>query len=244
MRTAFYPPHSGRSPPHIPALRICASHAGEGHDAVGSAGVAVYAKEAVGEDPALQETSKLSLDESRRRAVAITGPGQKRFQLVGDDSIEDGLVRPSRNVRARGDASGSDGGVQGPACRTSAMLPRERQKDASRSCGQATLASAESNAVAGRRSSDDAVAARRRQHPLGPVLPGRIARVHERVPEARAEPFREGRGRTNSSRPPLPEGRRVRAPIAGSLRATSCSPSSPGRRRAGGSGKPTSRSCR
>jgi hypothetical protein len=84
----------------------------------------VYAKEPVGEDPALQEASELSLDKTWRWATAVTGPGEKRLELLGDDLVQDSFVCPAGIVGARGDASGSNGGVEGPRRRAVAMLAR------------------------------------------------------------------------------------------------------------------------
>jgi len=72
----------------------------------------MYAKKSVGEDPALQEASELSLDKAWRWATAVAGPGKKRFELLGDDLVQDIFVWSAGIVRARGDASGSNGGVE------------------------------------------------------------------------------------------------------------------------------------
>jgi hypothetical protein len=72
------------------------------------------AQESVGEDPALQEVPVLSLDEPRRGLAAVAGLGEKRFELLRDDLVENGLVCPAGSVFVRGDASVTSGGVQGP----------------------------------------------------------------------------------------------------------------------------------
>ena len=84
----------------------------------------MYAQEPVGEDPTLQEASELSLDKAWRWATAVAGPGEKRLELLGDDLVQDSFVCPTGIVGARGDASGSNGGVEGPRRRAVAMLAR------------------------------------------------------------------------------------------------------------------------
>jgi hypothetical protein len=78
-----------------------ASLAGEGHQAVAAAGVTVDAQEAVGEDATLKEAPELPLHEARRRPA---GPGQERLQSLGDDCLEERLLRPARCVNGRGSA--------------------------------------------------------------------------------------------------------------------------------------------
>ena len=83
-------------------------------------------QESVGEDTALEKVPELSLDEARGRAITTAGPGEKRFEPLRDDLVKDGLVCPAGSVGGRGSASGSSGGVEGPA-RTNggtAMLAR------------------------------------------------------------------------------------------------------------------------
>ncbi len=82
------------------------------------------AQESVGEDPALQKAPELSLDEARWRATAVAGPSEKRLELLRDDLVQDCFVCPAGSVDARGDASGSNGGVEGPRRRAVAMLAR------------------------------------------------------------------------------------------------------------------------
>jgi hypothetical protein len=65
------------------------------------------AQESVGEDPALQEVPEFGL-------AAVAGLGEKRFELLRDDLVENGLVCPAGSVFVRGDASVTSGGVQGP----------------------------------------------------------------------------------------------------------------------------------
>ena len=84
----------------------------------------MYAKEPVGEDPALQEASELSLDKTWRWATAVAGPGEKRLELLGDDLVQDSFVCPAGIVGARGDASGSEGGFGGPRRGWEIMLAR------------------------------------------------------------------------------------------------------------------------
>ena len=81
-------------------------------------------QESAGEDPALQKAPDLSLDETRRRASVVGGPGEKSLELLGVDLVKDSLVCPARSIDGRGDASGSNGGVEGPRCGAVAMLAR------------------------------------------------------------------------------------------------------------------------
>ena len=83
-----------------------------------------FVQESVGEDPALQEASELSLDEAWRWVTTVAGPGEKRLELPGDDLAQDSVVCPAGIVGARGDASGSNGGVEEPRRRAVAMLSR------------------------------------------------------------------------------------------------------------------------
>ena len=46
--------------------------------------------------------------------AAVAGLGEKRFELLRDDLVENGLVCPAGSVFVRGDASVTSGGVQGP----------------------------------------------------------------------------------------------------------------------------------
>jgi len=87
----------------------------------------VNPQEPVSEDPALQKVPELSLDEARRRAIAVAGPGEKSLELLGDDLVKGSLVCSARSVGGRGDASGSNGGVEGLRCGAAAMLARRRQ---------------------------------------------------------------------------------------------------------------------
>jgi hypothetical protein len=84
----------------------------------------------VGEDPALQESPELSLDEPWRGAAAVAGPGEKRLELFRDDVVENGLVRPARSVGVRECASGTIGGVDGRRYWT----PGTRAQSATRRC--------------------------------------------------------------------------------------------------------------
>ncbi len=54
------------------------------------------------EDPALQKLPELSLDEARRRAIAVEGPGEKSLELLGDDLVKGSLLCPARGVGVRG----------------------------------------------------------------------------------------------------------------------------------------------
>jgi hypothetical protein len=82
------------------------------------------AQESVGEDPALQKSSKLSLDETRRRAIAGAGPCEKCLEVFADHLVKDSLVWAAGSVGGRGEASGSDGGFEGPRRGAETMLAR------------------------------------------------------------------------------------------------------------------------
>ena len=87
---------------------------GEGYEPVAAASVAMHAQKSVGENSALQKAPELSFDEARRWATAVAGPGEKRLELLRDNLVQDSFVCPAGSVRARGDASGRNGGVEGP----------------------------------------------------------------------------------------------------------------------------------
>jgi hypothetical protein len=91
----------GRRIRHAPSAARgteAAALAREGDDTVEPALVAVYAHEAVGEDSAAQEGSKLALDEARRWALTGTGADQEGLQLVLDDAVEHALLGAAAHV--------------------------------------------------------------------------------------------------------------------------------------------------
>jgi len=63
--------------------------------------IAADAQETVGENAAVEERAELALHEPRDGALAIPGPGQKRLEVVGDDTVEDGLFGSPRRVNPR-----------------------------------------------------------------------------------------------------------------------------------------------
>jgi hypothetical protein len=69
---------------------------------IATASVTVNPQESVSEDPALQKVPELSLDEARRRAIAVAGPGEKGLELLGDDLAKGSLLWPARSVGGRG----------------------------------------------------------------------------------------------------------------------------------------------
>jgi hypothetical protein len=48
----------------------------------------MHSKKTVGQNPTFQKRSQLVFDEMRNRAVPLRLPGQKAFQMLGDNSIE------------------------------------------------------------------------------------------------------------------------------------------------------------
>src|SRR5439155_14393501 len=85
---------SGRSPPHIPALRISASFARERHEALEGTGFAPKAREASAERAAREELPELALDKAGQTATvgAVGDLAQERFQVVADEAVEDGAL--------------------------------------------------------------------------------------------------------------------------------------------------------
>ena len=81
-------------------------------------------QESVGEDSALQKAPELSLDETRRRAIAGAGPREKRFEVFANHLVKDSLVWTAGSVGGRGEASGSDGDFEGPRREAETMLAR------------------------------------------------------------------------------------------------------------------------
>ena len=81
-------------------------------------------QESVGQDPALQKTSEFSFDEARRRPIVAARAGQKRFELLGDDLVQDSFVGLAGNVGGRKGASVRNGGAEGPRFKTAVILAR------------------------------------------------------------------------------------------------------------------------
>jgi len=63
------------------------------------------AQKPVSENPALQVTSKLSLDEPGNRPAPVPGLGQERLEVFRNDLVENRRVCAAGSVRARGNAS-------------------------------------------------------------------------------------------------------------------------------------------
>jgi hypothetical protein len=62
----------------------------------------VEAQEAVGEDPAIQEGTKLALDEARHDTVLDAGICQPSLEVVLDDAVENGRLGMTRCVNDPG----------------------------------------------------------------------------------------------------------------------------------------------
>jgi hypothetical protein len=73
----------GHAPPTAGGAEASAL-AGERDEAVAATGVAVEAKEAVGEDPAGKVATQLPLDEAGHRMIALAGACEKRLEVLAD----------------------------------------------------------------------------------------------------------------------------------------------------------------
>ena len=68
--------------------------AGEGHQAIVAAGIAVEPQKAVGQDPAAKVGAKLLLDEAGYGLILLAGAHEERLELLADDAVQAGLFRP------------------------------------------------------------------------------------------------------------------------------------------------------
>jgi len=85
------PPARGTEPPAL---------AREGDDALGGAGSAAQAHEAVGQDPAGEERPKLAFDEARHGPVSSPGVREEAFELGLHRAVEDALFGAAAGVDA------------------------------------------------------------------------------------------------------------------------------------------------
>ncbi len=68
--------------------------AGEGDQAIQTAGVAVDPDEAVGQDAAVEEGAKLPLHEAGYRTLLLPGPVEEGLEVLADRPVQDGLLGP------------------------------------------------------------------------------------------------------------------------------------------------------
>lgn len=90
------------------------------------------------EDPAREEAPELALNKSGRQTTPVTGPGEKRLELLRDDLIENRFVRPTGRIGARGNLSDNSGGLGGPRRCVAPILARPRPSRASVGCEAGT----------------------------------------------------------------------------------------------------------
>ena len=109
-----------------------AALAGEGHKTVLAAGVAVDAKESVGQDAAIQERAEFPFDKARQWALAAALSLDERLELRPDGAVQDAPLGATRQVVASGLAGGGERELRGGSGgHDSRVMPEACRRDAS-----------------------------------------------------------------------------------------------------------------